>query len=64
MAILDILNSIEGTQVAAAVRGDIGWELLFPNVETIHVLALAVVFGSILMVDLRLLGVTSRGSSI
>ena len=29
---------------------------LFPMIETVHVFALALVFGSILMVDLRLLG--------
>lgn len=61
---LDILKWIEGTTIASAVRGDVGWELLFPNIETIHVLSLALVFGSILMVDLRLLGVTSRGTPI
>jgi hypothetical protein len=64
MTILDILNWIEDTTIASAVRGDVGWELLFPNIETVHVLSLAVVFGSILMVDLRLLGVTSRGTPI
>lgn len=33
---------------------------LFPTIETIHVLALCLVFGSIAMVDLRLLGVSRR----
>ena len=33
---------------------------LFPTVETIHVLALVTVVGSIFTVDLRLLGLTSR----
>jgi hypothetical protein len=33
---------------------------LFPIVETIHVLALTVVVGSVAMMDLRLLGVGSR----
>ncbi len=64
MTLLDFLKSLEDTSVASAVRGDTGWEWLFPNVETLHVIALAVVFGSILMVDLRLLGLTSRGSAV
>lgn len=34
--------------------------LLFPTLETVHVLALALVFGSIATVDLRLLGLTRR----
>jgi hypothetical protein len=58
------LHRIEHTSLAAAVRGDSGWEWLFPNVETIHVLSLALVFGSIIMVDMRLLGVTSRSSAV
>ncbi len=64
MTLLDFLKRIEDTSIASAVRGDTGWEWLFPNVETLHVLSLAVVFGSILMVDLRLLGLTSRTSSV
>lgn len=37
---------------------EVGW--LFPTVETIHVLALVVVVGSIFTVDLKLLGLSSR----
>jgi hypothetical protein len=33
---------------------------LFPTIETIHVFALVLVVGSIMTVDLRLLGVTNR----
>ena len=35
-------------------------EWIFPTIETIHVLALTLVVGTIAMVDLRLLGVASR----
>jgi hypothetical protein len=34
--------------------------LLFPSIETVHVFALVLVVGSIMTVDLRLLGVTNR----
>jgi hypothetical protein len=64
MTIGDILAQIEAIPLAAAVRGELGWVWLFPNVETLHVISLAVVFGSILMVDLRLLGLTSRDSAV
>lgn len=37
---------------------------VFPIVETIHVLSLAAVFGSIAMLDLRLLGITSRDGAV
>jgi hypothetical protein len=64
MTVLDFLNRLEGTPVGVAMRGELGWDWLFPNVETFHVLSLAVVFGSIVMVDLRLLGLTSRMISV
>jgi hypothetical protein len=37
---------------------------LFPTIETVHVLALVLVVGSILMVDLRLLGFANRARSV
>jgi hypothetical protein len=37
---------------------------LFPTIETVHVLALVLVVGSIMMVDLRLLGVAYRRRSV
>jgi len=64
MSLEELLDRIQGSSLAAAVRGDSGWEWLFPNIETCHVLALALVFGSIVMVDLRLLGITSRDSPV
>jgi hypothetical protein len=64
MSLVNFLTSLENTPIGAAVRGDLGWEWLFPNIETIHVLSLAIVFGSIVMVDLRLLGLSSKTSSV
>ena len=65
MSLQDVLNFLQNLPLAAAVRGDNpGTEWVFPIVETCHVLALTLVFGSIVMVDLRLLGWTSRDASI
>jgi hypothetical protein len=64
LSIPQILSALEHTSLGAAVRGELGWDWLFPNVETLHVLSLAVVFGSILMVDLRLTGITSRNTTV
>jgi hypothetical protein len=55
MSIDALLQSIQAPPVAAAIRGELpGTEWLFPIVETLHVMALTVVVGSIAMIDLRL----------
>ena len=48
---------LSDTGLATAVREN---EMLFPWLESVHVLALTVVVGSIAIVDLRLLGIASR----
>jgi hypothetical protein len=59
MSIESLIAAIHDTSLSAAIRGDIpGTEWFFPIVETIHVLCITVLFGSIAMVDLRLLGLT------
>jgi hypothetical protein len=64
MTMPGFLGAAEHTSLAAAMRGELGWEWLFPIVETLHVISLAMVFGSIVMVDLRLVGATSRNSAV
>jgi hypothetical protein len=64
MNMSDLLLAAEHTPLAAAMRGEAGGEWLFPIVETLHVISLAMVFGSIVMVDLRLVGNTSRDSAV
>jgi len=59
-----LMRSIEDWPVASVIRGDSGWPWWFVNIETVHVLSLATVFGSIIMVDLRLLGIVSRNSKV
>lgn len=49
------------TPLAATTRAN---PLLFPWVESVHVLAIALVVGSIAAVDLRLLGLASRSRPI
>lgn len=64
MTLTGLLAALEDTPLAAAMRGEHGGEWLFPLVETLHVMSLAMVFGSIVMVDLRLVGAASRGSAV
>jgi hypothetical protein len=65
MSLHGILIFLQNLPLAAAVRGDNpGTEWLFPIVETCHVLTLTLVFGSIAMLDLRLLGWGSCNASI
>ena len=64
MTLSDSLSALEHTSLATAMSGQLGGEWLFPIVETLHVISLAMVFGSIVMVDLRLLGAASRNSAV
>ena len=64
MTMHDFLLAAEHPSLAAAMRGELGWEWLFPIVETLHVISLAMVFGSVVMVDLRLVGAASRNSAV
>lgn len=55
------LQSLQDTAVATAIREGDG---LFPWIESVHVLALTLVIGSIAVVDMRLIGWTSRERSV
>jgi hypothetical protein len=61
MAIADVLTQIESTGIGTAIR-ESTW--LFPTVESLHVLSIVLVVGSIMVVDLRLLNIASRGRSV
>ncbi|HEY6926343.1 MAG TPA: DUF6644 family protein [Steroidobacteraceae bacterium] len=52
------LKSLEETGIASGIRDSL---YLFPILESVHVMALSVVFGTITIVDLRLLGFASTG---
>jgi hypothetical protein len=54
------LKSLEDSGLAVSLRGSLYY---FPFIESVHVMALAVVFGSILIVDLRALGIASTNRS-
>jgi hypothetical protein len=51
-----LIAELEASAVANAIRNSL---YLFPLIESVHVLGLTLVFGTILIVDLRLLGVAS-----
>jgi hypothetical protein len=55
------LQALEATPWGTAVRENT-W--LFPTIESVHVLALVLVVGSIMVVDLRLLNLASRERSV
>jgi hypothetical protein len=65
MHLSTLLTTIQSWPISAAVRGDTpGTEWLFPIIETLHVVALTLVVGSIALIDLRLLGIASRESTV
>ncbi len=61
MNINTILQILYSNPLAQTIREN---ELLFPWVEATHVLAITLVFGSIALVDLRLIGIRSVDRSI
>ena len=56
--IFDLLNRLNETAFSTAIRESDYW---FSAIETVHVLGLALMAGTIAVVDLRLLGVVFRG---
>src|SRR5438552_1859338 len=56
MSITDFLASLEASNLATTIRNSL---YLFPFIESFHVLGLTMVFGTIAIIDLRLLGIAS-----
>jgi hypothetical protein len=56
MDISGALAALEGSGLATSIRNSL---YLFPLIESVHVVGLALVFGTILIIDLRLLGIAS-----
>jgi hypothetical protein len=56
MTIPELLTSIESTSLATRIRDSL---YLFPFIESTHVIGLTLVFGTIAIIDLRLLGIAS-----
>jgi hypothetical protein len=61
MAFRDFCTWLQHLEFSTAI-GESTW--MFPTIETVHVLALTLVVGSISTVDLRLLGLTNKQRSI
>ena len=60
MDIQSFLRWLQGTGLAARIRDSL---FVFPLLESAHVIGLALVFGTIAVIDLRLLGVASTERS-
>ncbi len=56
----DLFKFLNDSNLGVAIREN---DYLFPSIESLHVLSDAVVFGSIAMVDLHLLGLTFKRSN-
>jgi hypothetical protein len=56
MGIPDLLAALEASSIATTIRESL---YLFPFIEAAHVIGLTMVFGTIAIVDLRLLGLAS-----
>jgi hypothetical protein len=60
MSVLSFFTWCENTSIGEAIR-DSRW--LFPAIESVHLLALAVIGGAVLLMNLRLLGFGLRSQS-
>src|SRR5713101_3075107 len=60
MDIAAFLKSLEASGLATRIRESF---FLFPLLESVHVIGLALVFGTITVIDLRLLGIASTRRS-
>ncbi len=56
MSISQVLEGLQASGLATGIRNSL---FLFPLLEATHVIGLALVFGTIMVVDLRLLGLAS-----
>jgi hypothetical protein len=56
MDIAGLIASLESSAVATGIRNSL---YLFPLIEAVHVIGVTLVFGTIVIIDLRLLGVAS-----
>lgn len=61
MDISTFLASLEGSAIASRIRDGL---YLFPLIESTHVVGLAMVFGTIAIIDLRMLGLASTRRSV
>jgi hypothetical protein len=60
MDVAALLKSLEASGLATRIRDS---AFLFPMIESTHVIGLALVFGTIAIIDLRLLGIASTHRS-
>src|SRR5216683_3710307 len=60
MDVAALLNSLQASGLATRIRDSV---YLFPLIESTHVFGLALVFGTIAIIDLRLLGIASTQRS-
>jgi uncharacterized protein DUF6644 len=56
MDVSGLLAALEASRLATSIRNSL---YLFPLIESVHVLGLTMVFGTITIIDLRLLGLAS-----
>ena len=61
MSLLEIFMELEASFIGDAIRNSL-W--LFPVIEAFHLVGFAILGGSVLIVDLRLVGICLRGQSI
>src|ERR1700722_1597944 len=61
MSLLHLFRWFDGTTIGAGIRNSTYW---FPAIEVVHLLGLALLYGCVIVVNLRLLGFGLRRQSV
>lgn len=61
MSLAQFSQTLAETPASVFIQS-VGW--IIPTLQTVHILAISIVLGSILLVDLRLLGLVGRGVAL
>ena len=61
MSVLEIFRWLDNTAIGNGIRDSTNW---FPSIEVVHLLGLTILYGAVLVLDLRLLGFGLRRQSI
>ena len=62
--IVEIAEQIAELPLAVAISTGMPWQWAFPTIETLHVISISTVFGSIVLLDSRLLGLATLGHKL
>lgn len=64
MNLMKMAEDVAELPLSVAISTGMPWQWAFPTIETLHLISIATVFGSIAVLDMHLLGVGEVGRSV